>query len=602
MSQEANNETTPVAQGSVNNLDNLQEMSLKEIVQSFQGMLDRGDQQEMYKYADSIKATFYKVLKKEKIAIGYVAVSHEEPSTGETHEDSDDVKVSENPFAEIERGFKDLYNRYKVERSAYVQMLEKQKEENLRLRNEIIEGLKELLEKPENLQDTFPAFRDLQNRWKVIGPVPLISSKDLWENYHFLVEKFYDYVKINNELRDLDLKKNLELKTEICEKAEALLNKANVILAFKELQKYHEDWRELGPVPKEKREEIWERFKIATTAINKRQQDYFDKMKEDQKKNLELKESICEKIEAIVSSLGERSDWNIITVEVETLQREWKKIGYATKKDNQKLYDRYREACDTFYSTKKRFYDVFKKGLQENLEKKIALCEQAEAVMDSEEWKKVTDLLITLQKRWKEIGPVTRKQSDAIWKRFRSACDHFFNKKAAHFSKTEVDYEDNLAKKLALIEEINSYVLAGNRTDDTEALKDFQERWNQIGFVPMKDKETILIAYRHALASKFGAIRNIDNENKIAKFRRHIKEVQGSSRGDKAVKTERDKLLQKFRQMEQEIALLENNIGFFAKSKNAESIIKEIEAKIAAAKEEISHIEEKIKLIDNQYE
>jgi len=602
MSQEANNETTPVAQGSVNNLDNLQEMSLKEIVQSFQGMLDRGDQQEMYKYADSIKATFYKVLKKEKIAIGYVAISHEEPSTGETHEDSDDVKVSENPFAEIERGFKDLYNRYKVERSAYVQILEKQKEENLRLRNEIIEGLKELLEKPENLQDTFPAFRDLQNRWKVIGPVPLINSKDLWENYHFLVEKFYDYVKINNELRDLDLKKNLELKTEICEKAEALLNKPNVILAFKELQKYHEDWRELGPVPKEKREEIWERFKIATTAINKRQQDYFDKMKEDQRKNLELKESICEKIEAIVSSLGERSDWNIITVEVETLQREWKKIGYATKKDNQKLYDRYREACDTFYSTKKRFYDVFKKGLQENLEKKIALCEQAEAVMDSEEWKKVTDLLITLQKRWKEIGPVTRKQSDAIWKRFRSACDHFFNKKTAHFSKTEVDYEDNLAKKLALIEEINSYVLAGNRTDDTEALKDFQERWNQIGFVPMKDKETILIAYRHAIASKFGAIRNIDNENKIAKFRRHIKEVQGSSRGDKAVKTERDKLLQKFRQMEQEIALLENNIGFFAKSKNAESIIKEIEAKIAAAKEEISHIEEKIKLIDNQYE
>ena len=602
MSQEANNETTPVAQGSVNNLDNLQEMSLKEIVQSFQGMLDRGDQQEMYKYADSIKATFYKVLKKEKIAIGYVAISHEEPNTGETHEDSDDVKVSENPFAEIERGFKDLYNRYKVERSAYVQILEKQKEENLRLRNEIIEGLKELLEKPENLQDTFPAFRDLQNRWKVIGPVPLINSKDLWENYHFLVEKFYDYVKINNELRDLDLKKNLELKTEICEKAEALLNKPNVILAFKELQKYHEDWRELGPVPKEKREEIWERFKIATTAINKRQQDYFDKMKEDQRKNLELKESICEKIEAIVSSLGERSDWNIITVEVETLQREWKKIGYATKKDNQKLYDRYREACDTFYSTKKRFYDVFKKGLQENLEKKIALCEQAEAVMDSEEWKKVTDLLITLQKRWKEIGPVTRKQSDAIWKRFRSACDHFFNKKTAHFSKTEVDYEDNLAKKLALIEEINSYVLAGNRTDDTEALKDFQERWNQIGFVPMKDKETILIAYRHAIASKFGAIRNIDNENKIAKFRRHIKEVQGSSRGDKAVKTERDKLLQKFRQMEQEIALLENNIGFFAKSKNAESIIKEIEAKIAAAKEEISHIEEKIKLIDNQYE
>jgi Domain of Unknown Function (DUF349). len=602
MSQEANNETTPVAQESVNSLDNLQDMNLKEIVQSFQEMLDRGDQQEMYKYADSIKATFYKVLKKEKIAVGYVAISHEESSAGETPVDSDDVKVSENPFAEIERGFKDLYNRYKVERGAFVQTLEKQKEENLRLKNNIIEGLKELLEKQENLQDTFPAFRELQNRWKVIGPVPQVNNKDLWENYHFLVEKFYDYVKINNELRDLDLKKNLELKMELCEKAEALIDNPNVIMSFRELQKYHEEWRELGPVLKEKREEIWERFKAATTAINKRQQEYFDRLKDDQKKNLELKEAICEKLEAIVSSIGEVSDWNVITKEVESLQREWKKIGFASKKDNQKLYDRFREACDKFFNAKRGFYDDFKKGMQENLEKKIALCEQAETVMDSEDWKKVTDLLISLQKKWKEIGPVARKQSDAIWKRFRSACDHFFDKKSAHFSKTEIDYEDNLAKKRVLIEEINSYVLEGNRTDDIEALKDFQERWNQIGFVPMKDKEAIIIAYRHALDAKFGAIRNIDNENKIAKFRRHIKEVQSSSRGDKAVKTERDKLVLKFRQIEQEIALLENNIGFFAKSKKAESIIKEIEAKIAAAKEELSHIEEKIKLIDNQYE
>ena len=602
MSQEANNESTPVAQESVSNLDNLQDMNLKEIVQSFQEMLDRGDQQEMYKYADSIKATFYKVLKKEKIAAGYVAVLHEENRVEEVTEDSNDIKISENPFAEIERGFKDLYNRYKIERSAYVQTLEKQKEDNLKLKNDIIEELKELLEKQENLQDTFPAFRELQNRWKIIGPVPQINNKDLWENYHFLVEKFYDYVKINNELRDLDLKKNLEIKTELCEKAEALIENPNVITSFKELQKYHEDWRELGPVPKEKREEIWERFKVATAAINKRQQEYFERLKDDQKKNLELKEAICEKMEAIISSVGEEVNWNVITKEIETLQREWKKIGFASKKDNQRIYDRFREACDKFFNAKREHYDDFKKGMQGNLEKKIALCEEAEAIMDSEEWKKVTDQLIALQKRWKEIGPVTRKQSDAIWKRFRAACDHFFNKKSSHFSKTEVDYEDNLAKKRTLIEEINNYALEGNRSDDIEALKDFQERWNQIGFVPMRDKEALLAAYRHALDTKFAGIRNIDNENKIAKFRKHIKEVQSSSRGDRAVKTERDKLVQKFRQIEQEIALLENNIGFFAKSKKAESIIKDIEAKIATAKEEMLHLEEKIKLIDNQYE
>ena len=601
MSQEANNETTQVAQEIVNDLDNPQDMSLKEIVQSFQDMLDRSDQQEMYKYADSIKATFYKVLKKEKIAIGFVAASHEEGS-GEASENSDDVKVSENPFAEIERGFKDLYNRYKIERSVYVQTLEKQKEENLRLRIEIIEELKELLEKQENLQDTFPAFRELQNRWKVIGPVPQANNKDLWENYHFLVEKFYDYVKINNELRDLDLKKNLELKTELCEKAEALIENPNVITSFKELQKYHEEWRELGPVLKEKREEIWERFKVATAAINKRQQEYFEKLKGDQKKNLELKEAICEKMEAIISSIGEEVDWNAITKEIETLQKEWRKIGFASKKDNQRIYDRFRDVCDKFFNAKREHYDYFKKGMQDNLEKKIALCEQAEAIMDSEDWKKVTDQLIALQKKWKEIGPVTRKQSDIIWKRFRAACDHFFDKKSSHFSKAEVDYEDNLAKKLALIEEINSYVLEGNRSDDMEALRDFQDRWNRIGFVPIKEKETILTAYRHTLDAKFAGIRNVENENKIAKFRRHIKEVQSSSRGDRAVKTERDKLVLKFRQMEQEIALLENNIGFFAKSKKAESIIRDIEEKIAKAKEEMLHLEEKIKLIDNQYE
>jgi len=602
MNQEANNETTQVAQESVSNLDNLQDMNLKEIVQSFQEMLDRGDQQEMYKYADSIKATFYKILKKEKIAIGFVAVSHDEESVGEISESNDDVKVSENPFAEIERGFKNLYNRYKVERSVYVQTLERQKEENLKLKTEIIEELKELLEKQENLQDTFPAFRELQNRWKVVGPVPQVNNKDLWENYHFLIEKFYDYVKINNELRDLDLKKNLELKTELCDKAEVLIENPNVITSFKELQKYHEEWRELGPVPKEKREEVWERFKIATTAINKRQQEYFEKLKDDQKKNLELKEAICEKIEAVVSSVGAEVDWNATTKEIEVLQKEWKKIGFASKKDNQRIYDRFREACDSFFNAKRDHYDDFKKGMHDNLEKKVALCEQAEAIMDSDEWKKVTDQLIALQKKWKEIGPVTRKQSDIIWKRFRGACDHFFNRKSAHFSKTEVDYEDNLAKKLALIEEINGYVTEGNKSDDMESLRDFQDRWNRIGFVPIKDKETVFAAYRHALDTKFAGIRNVENDNKISKFRRHIKEVQSSSRGDRGVKTERDKLVLKFRQIEQEIALLENNIGFFAKSKKAESIIKDIEAKIAAAKEEMLHIEEKIKLIDNQYE
>ena len=599
MDQEAINETTPVAQESVSKLDNLHEMSLKDIVQSFQEILDRGDQQELYKYAESIKAAFYKTLKKEKIAAGFITVQQD---SGVASGEGEEEKISENPFAEIERGFKELYNSYRVGRSTYVQSLEKQKEENLRLKNRILDELKELLEKQENLQDTFPAFRELQNRWKAIGPVPQASNKDLWENYHFLVEKFYDYVKINNELRDLDLKKNLELKIELCVKAEALTINPNIVASFKELQKYHEEWRELGPVPQDKREEIWDRFKAATTTINKRQQDYFESLKDEQKDNLIKKEAICEKIEAIVASIGDGVDWNSLTKEMEVLQGEWKKIGFASKKDNQKIYDRFREACDKFFGTKRGHYSDFKKEMQDNLEKKVALCEQAEAIMDSEEWKKVTDQLIALQKKWKEIGPVARKQSDEIWRRFRAACDHFFVRKTANVSRSEVGYEENLALKLALIEEINNYIPEDSRADNIEALKDFQNRWNKIGFVPIKDKEAILAAYRHAIDNKFADIRNRDSENRMVKFRKHIKDVQGSSRGDRGVKSERDKLVQKFRQIEQEIALLENNIGFFAKSKKAESIIKDIEAKIEKAREEMHQLEEKIKLIDNQYE
>ena len=599
MNQEAINETTPVAQESVSKLDNLHEMSLKDIVQSFQEILDRGDQQELYKYAESIKAAFYKTLKKEKIAAGFITVQQD---SGVASAESEEEVISDNPFAEIERGFKELYNNYRVSRSVHVQSLEKQKEENLKLKSRILDELKELLEKQENLQDTFPAFRELQNRWKAIGPVPQASNKDLWENYHFLVEKFYDYVKINNELRDLDLKKNLELKIELCIKAEALIVSPNVVASFKELQKHHEEWRELGPVPQDKREEIWDRFKVATTAINKRQQDYFESLKDEQKNNLIKKEAICEKIEAIVASIGEGVDWNSLTKEVEVLQGEWRKIGFASKKDNQKIYDRFREACDKFFGTKRGHYSDFKKEMQDNLEKKIALCEQAEAIMDSEEWKKVTDQLIALQKKWKEIGPITRKQSDEIWRRFRAACDHFFAKKAANASRAEEGYEENLALKLALIEEINNYISESSRADNIEALKDFQNRWNKIGFVPIKDKEAVLVAYRHAIDNKFADIRNQDNENRMVKFRKHIKDVQGSSRGDRGVKSERDKLVQKFRQIEQEIALLENNIGFFAKSKKAESIIEDIEAQIEQAREEMHQLEEKIKLIDNQYE
>ena len=315
-----------------------------------------------------------------------------------------------------------------------------------------------------------------------------------------------------------------------------------------------------------------------------------------------MKSALCEKAEAICEKCSEEVDWNLLSKEMIALQEEWKHIGFASKKDNQKIYDRFRAACDKFYNSKREFYSDFKKVMQDNLDKKIALCEQAEAIKDSQDWKKTTDQLISLQKRWKEIGPVARKQSDAIWKRFRAACDSFFENKSKFFSSVEEGFEDNLKLKLDLINEINEFRLDSRASENITALKDFQNRWSEIGFVPIKEKERVQAAYRHAIESKFADYRSSDSENKLVRFKKHIKELKDSGRGDRGVKVERDKLLQKFRALEQDIALWENNMGFFAKSKKADSIINEMEKKISKAKEELIQIEEKIKLIDKQYE
>lgn len=574
--------------------------SLREIIDIFQEMVDKGDQQEMYKYAEGIKAAFYKALKREKIAIGFQLPSDNTDSSEEEH---DENTVSNNPFAELERGFKELYSNYKALRTSFIQNIEKQKEENLHIKLTLIEELKSLLEKQEDLNHTFPAFRELQNKWKSVGPVPQSHNKDVWESYQFYVEKFYDYVKINNELRDLDLKKNLEIKNSLCEKAEVLIDEPNVVEAFKRLQKLHEEWRELGPVPKELREEIWERFKKATSNINKRQQEFFERLKDDQKKNLELKDELCEKAEALANiEDSENKDWNALSKQIEQLQNDWKAIGFASKRENQKIYDRFRAACDKFYNAKREFYSKFKVMMQDNLDKKIALCEQAEALRDSNDWKKTTDQLINLQKKWKEIGPVARKQSDLVWKRFRAACDAFFESKSKHFSSVDESYEVNLKKKFDLIQEINEYKSDTKVAENVEALKDFQSRWSEIGFVPIKEKERVQAAYRHAIDTKFADLRSNDTENKIDRYKKHIKDLQGTGKGDRGIRSERDKLVQKFRQMENDILVWENNMGFFAKSKNADALLLELDKKIEKAKEELGQIEEKIKVIDNQQE
>ncbi len=562
---------------------------LKEIVDSFKELLEGENMQQLYKHAEALKAAFYKNLRKEKIASGLE--QHTEAVEGTeapVEEAPEEESVSVNPFAEIERGFKDLYAQYKTRRSAYTQEMEKNKEENYQAKLAVIEDLKNLVEAREDLKETFPKFRELQNRWRSIGPVPQARVKDLYDTYQHYVEMFYDYVKINKEFRDLDFKKNLEAKEKLCERAEALAEEEDAVGAFRTLQKLHEQWKELGPVSKEFRESIWDRFKAATAIINKKHQAYFESQKGNQKENYEAKCALCEKVEAIAKTeVADSTEWNKLTKEIENIQKEWKKIGFASKKDNQKVYDRFRAACDEFFAKKRDFYSGFKNQMQDNLAKKIELCEKAEALKDSTDWKKGSEEFIALQQAWKEIGPVSRKKSEQIWKRFRAACDEFFNNREKHFGNQNSEQVDNLNKKRELIEEVKAYVVE-DRDEAREALRAFQDRWNQIGFVPFKEKTRVQDAFRKAINEKFAEFRETGSRY--------------ASKVDRTVRTERDRLVQKFMKKEQEIATWENNMGFFSQSKNAEVLLQELNKKIDVARQELAELEEKIKEFDREHE
>ena len=577
------------------------EMGLKELLDVFQMLLNKGDMQLLYKHADSVKAIFYKTLRKEKIASGFIAPSEDVISDGT---DGDDV-VSINPFAEVERGFKELYNNYRNLRNAYVREQEQSKEQNLQTKLEIIEQIKSLIERQsqEDMGQLFSEFGNLQAQWRATGQVPQARMRDLYESYSHNVEIFYDNVKIHKELRDLDFKRNLSAKEELCIKAEVLAETEydNIVAAFKALQKLHEEWKEIGPVGKEQRESIWERFKEATAIINKKHQAYFDSLKTSQRENFEAKSALCEEVEKIVAmEISDSRTWNKMTKAIEEIQAKWKAIGFASKKDNLKVYERFRSACDNFFEAKKAYYGQLKDQMQENLKLKIDLCEKAEAVQHSEEWKKTTDYLIDLQKQWKEIGPVSRKRTDQVWKRFRAACDTFFNNKEKHLGKQESQYETNRQLKLALIEEIKAFELSDNKGENFEALKAFQGRWNEIGFVPFKEKNKLQDAFKRVIDSKCDEVR-AQNDDYRPRYGKYSSDAN-LSKAERGLRSERDRLVQKYVKKEQDIATWENNMGFFSKTKNAETYLAKMRKEIEVAREELAQLEEKIKAIDSQFE
>ena len=542
---------------------NYSEMNLAELSELFAELNGSEDKLKRSKEAEAIKAAFYKRLLKEK--------SENPVEEGEEH-----------PLNPVEQAFKSVYEAYKKERAAYTAQVEAEREKNLEKKEAVIAELKALIENQENVGAAFPEFRKLQDRWREIGQVPAKNYEDINKTYQHCVELFYDMVNVNRELRDLDFQKNLEAKQQFCEMAEKLSENENIIEAFKELQKLHEQWKEFGPVAKQYRDEIWDRFKAATAVVNKKYQAYFEGLKSQQEQNLVQKSALCEQVEAIAEKeITSSNEWNSLSKEIEDIQKVWKTIGFASKKDNQKIYDRFRAACDKFYERKRVFYNDYKDNMNTNLEKKVALCEAAEQLKTSTEWKKTTDQFINLQKQWKEIGAVPRKKSEVLWKRFRAACDEFFAERDKN-ANPENDFYGNLKAKNRLIEEIKAYELVEDENENMEAMTSFMQRWQAIGFVPFKEKEKVAQAYKEALSTKFPDMSTRSRKAKLAK----------------SPKSERERLVQKYNKLEQDIVTYENNIGFFAMSKNSEPLIKQMQDRIAQAKEELKTLEAQIRTLD----
>ncbi len=540
----------------------------QELVELLSRLLADEPIESLRRTVEAIKIAFYK----QQRALNPTA---EEPTTEDT----------------LELRLKDLLKEYRTRRDEYIANIDREREINLKIKLQIIEELKELVESDETLNHTFPKFRELQSRWRETGSVPAQDVKDLWERYHLHTENFYNFIKINKELRDLDLKKNLEQKIILCEQAEVLAQEKSVLEAFQKLQKLHDEWRETGPVANELKEQTWNRFKAASTLLNKRHQEHFDAIKNEQLKNLELKEALCQRVEELLArECTSHKEWNKSSEKLLEAQKEWRTVGFAPKKDNNKIYERFRTACDKFFETKREFYASQKGEMEQNLELKTAICLKAEELVQSEDWKSTTDAIIELQAQWKSIGGVSQRHSETIWRRFRAACDGFFERKSAHFSEQDGEQTTNLKAKEALLAEMEAVNIV--EAGGFDAIKAFQRRFSEIGFVPIKHKEAIAKRYKEAVDTLFTTLRGQERERSMNNFKSRVSSMKGSG--------ERDRLVTKLRHLESDIALLENNIGFFSKSKGAQKMIDDVNRKIEKARREMVDTKAKIKIIDQQ--
>ena len=540
---------------------------------------------------ESLKQAYYKIRRSEVDELKKAFI-----------EQGGDEKDFSAPEDTKENYLKELLSSYKEKKAAYLAEEEKIKAENYAVKLQLIEQLKMLCESQDDFNKLYNEFKDIQQKWKEIKLVPEEHANELWKEYQTYSEAFYDLIKINNQFRDYDFKKNLELKTALCEAVEKLQDEKDIISAFHQLQKLHQQWREIGPVAKDLREELWSRFKAASTVINKRHQQHFENLKAKEQENLEAKTAICEQIEGIdYAALKTFKDWDEKNNEVLALQQKWRTIGFTPKKHNTKIFERFRAACDVFFTKKTEFYKAIKAEMEKNLEKKRALCEKAEALKDSTDWKGTTEKLIALQKEWKTIGQVTRRHSDSIWKRFITACDYFFDNKNKNVSSQKSEEQANLEAKKALIEKVKTMDESLETEEAISTLKEWIAEWNEIGHVPFKEKDKVYKAFHEAVDAQFDRLKVDQRDRRMKSYRNNVSEMAGKGKGK--LYSERDRLMRTYELMKNDLQTYENNIGFLSiSSKGGSGLVKEMERKIEKLKAEMELTVKKIEAIDENLE
>ena len=565
--------------------------SREQIIERIKALLEM-PVEEVKDEIDALKQLYYKQRKNE---IEEAHRKNDKKTDGEKGE-------FQIPFDSLEDTLKGLLNVFKEKKAAYIEAIEKEKEENLARKHAILDEIKGYLQDPDNIGKYYNDFKERQQAFKEIVNVPASAVSELWKNFQTYSENFYDLLKIHKELRDYDFKKNLEQKISLCEQAEALAENTDILDAFKTLQSLHEEWRGIGPVAKEMREEIWNRFKEASTVINKRHQQYFETIKATEQANEQSKIALCEEIEAIdLSSLQSFSAWDEMTKKVLDMQERWKAVGFASRKVNAQLFERFRKSCDLFFSRKADYYKSVKDTMSVNLEKKRALCEQAEALKESTDWRAVSDKLTQLQKEWRTIGAVPRKYSDTVWKRFTEACDYFFERKKQEFASKRSEEQDNLSAKQAVIEKLNAIDETLDKNEGLVQVRALMAEWAAIGHVPFKEKDKLRKQYQTALDSHFKRWNMKETRNRLDAFSNTVEELASSDQAQNKLYRERERLMRAYEGLKNNLQTYQNNMGFLnVSSKSGNKMIEDLERKIEKLKDDMQLIAQKIGLIDEK--